>query len=45
VLIVPAMNDRMWAHQQTRANVAHLQAIGYSVLEPNEGPLAVGEGA
>ena len=45
VLIVPAMNDRMWAHQQTRANVAHLQAIGYNVLQPNEGPLAVGEGA
>lgn len=45
VLIVPAMNDRMWAHRQTRANVAHLREIGYTVLEPDEGPLAVGEGA
>jgi phosphopantothenoylcysteine decarboxylase/phosphopantothenate--cysteine ligase len=45
VLIVPAMNDRMWAHPQTRANVAHLRSIGYNVLEPDEGPLAVGEGA
>jgi len=45
VLIVPAMNDRMWAHRQTQANVAHLRAIGYTVLEPDEGPLAVGEGS
>ena len=44
VLIVPAMNDRMWAHHQTRANVAHLRDIGYRVLEPDEGALAVGEG-
>jgi phosphopantothenoylcysteine decarboxylase/phosphopantothenate--cysteine ligase len=45
VLVVPAMNDRMWAHAQTRANVAHLRALGYTVLDPDEGPLAVGEGA
>jgi phosphopantothenoylcysteine decarboxylase/phosphopantothenate--cysteine ligase len=45
VLFVPAMNDRMWAHPQTRANVAHLRGIGYHVLEPDAGALAVGEGA
>jgi phosphopantothenoylcysteine decarboxylase/phosphopantothenate--cysteine ligase len=45
VLIVPAMNDRMWAHAQTQANVAHLGQIGYTILEPDSGPLAVGEGA
>jgi phosphopantothenoylcysteine decarboxylase/phosphopantothenate--cysteine ligase len=45
VLIVPAMNDRMWAHGQTQANVAHLRSIGYTVLEPDAGNLAVGEGA
>ena len=45
VLIVPAMNDRMWAHRQTRANVIHLRELGYTVLDPDEGPLAVGEGA
>jgi phosphopantothenoylcysteine decarboxylase / phosphopantothenate---cysteine ligase len=45
VLIVPAMNDRMWAHRQTQANVAHLRTLGYTLLEPDEGPLAVGEGA
>lgn len=45
VLIAPAMNDRMWAHPQTRANVAHLRdAIGYRVIDPDVGPLAVGEG-
>jgi phosphopantothenoylcysteine decarboxylase/phosphopantothenate--cysteine ligase len=45
VLIVPAMNDRMWAHRQTRENVAHLREIGYAILEPDEGNLAVGEGS
>jgi phosphopantothenoylcysteine decarboxylase / phosphopantothenate---cysteine ligase len=45
VLLVPAMNDRMWANAQTRRNVAHLRDLGYGVLDPDEGPLAVGEGA
>ncbi len=45
VLLVPAMNDRMWSHPQTGANVAHLRTLGYRVLEPAEGDLAVGEGA
>jgi phosphopantothenoylcysteine decarboxylase/phosphopantothenate--cysteine ligase len=45
VLIVPAMNDRMWAHPQTVLNAAHLREIGYSVVDPDEGPLAVGEGS
>lgn len=45
VLMVPAMNDRMWAHGQTQANVAHLETLRYQVLEPDAGPLAVGEGA
>jgi phosphopantothenoylcysteine decarboxylase/phosphopantothenate--cysteine ligase len=45
VLFVPAMNDRMWAHAQTQRNAAHLRDIGYSVLEPDVGMLAAGEGA
>jgi phosphopantothenoylcysteine decarboxylase/phosphopantothenate--cysteine ligase len=45
VLIVPAMNDRMWAHNQTQANVSRLRAIGYTVVDPAAGPLAVGEGS
>jgi phosphopantothenoylcysteine decarboxylase/phosphopantothenate--cysteine ligase len=44
VLIAPAMNDRMWAHGQTTRNVAHLRELGYQVLDPEVGPLAVGEG-
>jgi phosphopantothenoylcysteine decarboxylase / phosphopantothenate---cysteine ligase len=45
VLLVPAMNDRMWAHPQTMRNVAHLREIGYTVVDPDHGELAVGEGA
>jgi len=44
VLLVPAMNDLMWAHPQTQANVAHLRSLGYQVLEPEAGMLAAGEG-
>ncbi|HET9004564.1 MAG TPA: bifunctional phosphopantothenoylcysteine decarboxylase/phosphopantothenate--cysteine ligase CoaBC [Gemmatimonadaceae bacterium] len=45
VLLVPAMNDRMWAHPQTALNAAHLREIGYTVVDPDDGPLAVGEGS
>jgi phosphopantothenoylcysteine decarboxylase/phosphopantothenate--cysteine ligase len=44
VLLVPAMNDRMWAHPQTRRNVEHLRGLGYHMLDPEEGVLAAGEG-
>ncbi len=40
VLLVPAMNDRMWAHPQTAKNVGHLRSLGYTVLDPEAGPLA-----
>jgi len=45
VLIVPAMNDRMWANSQTQRNVEHLRELNYTVIDPDEGPLAVGEGS
>ncbi len=45
VLVIPAMNDHMWAHPQTRQNIAHLQSIGYHVVPPDDGPLAAGEGS
>ena len=45
VLVVPAMNDRMWAHAQTQANAAHLRTLGYTLLAPDDGMLAVGEGS
>jgi phosphopantothenoylcysteine decarboxylase/phosphopantothenate--cysteine ligase len=44
VLVVPAMNDHMWAHPQTQTNVSRLREIGYRVLDPDEGALAAGEG-
>ncbi|MBX9928571.1 MAG: bifunctional phosphopantothenoylcysteine decarboxylase/phosphopantothenate--cysteine ligase CoaBC [Gemmatimonadaceae bacterium] len=40
VLLVPAMNDRMWDAASVRANVAALRSRGYHVLEPDTGPLA-----
>ena len=46
VLLCPAMNDGMWAHPQTQANVRHLRdTIGYAIAGPATGPLAFGEGA
>ena len=45
VVVCPAMNDRMWAHPQVRANATHLHdAFGYEIVGPAVGPLAVGEG-
>ena len=44
VLLVPAMNDQMWAHPQTRRNVGHASELGYRVLDPEAGALAAGEG-
>lgn len=43
VLVFPAMNDRMWAHPQVSRNVTHLRELGYTVVDPDEGPLAEGE--
>jgi len=45
VLLVPAMNDRMWSHAQTARNVEQARSLGYQVMNPADGPLAVGEGS
>ena len=46
VLICPAMNDRMYAHPQTQANLRHIQeSLSYRVAGPGTGPLAAGEGS
>ena len=45
VMMVPAMNDHMWAHPQTERNVAHLRELGYQIVNPDEGMLAAGEGS
>ena len=43
VVVVPAMNVRMWQHPATIRNVERLRADGITVLEPDEGPMACGE--
>lgn len=42
VVVAPAMNDNMWAHPATRANVAVLKSRGVSCVEPGAGELACG---
>lgn len=44
VVLCPAMNDRMYRHPQTRANLERLGQIGYRIAGPAVGPLAWGEG-
>jgi len=40
VLLAPAMNDNMWAHQLVQQNVSRLREAGYVVVEPDVGALA-----
>lgn len=40
VLIAPAMNDAMYAHPATRANLARLGEFGYEIVDPDYGFLA-----
>ncbi len=42
VLVCPAMDEDMWEHELTQANVRRLADIGYRVLPPEEGELASG---
>lgn len=45
VLLAPAMNDRMFAHPQTVRNLEHCRdVLGYRIVGPTTGALAVGEG-
>ena len=43
VMIVPAMNVRMWEHPATQRNLATLRGDGILVVGPDEGPMACGE--
>ncbi|MEL6825542.1 MAG: bifunctional phosphopantothenoylcysteine decarboxylase/phosphopantothenate--cysteine ligase CoaBC [Pseudomonadota bacterium] len=43
VLMVPAMNVRMWEHAATQRNVETLRSDGVSVMDPDEGAMACGE--
>lgn len=40
IVVAPAMNNRMWAHPATQANVALLRERGVVIAEPGTGRLA-----
>jgi phosphopantothenoylcysteine decarboxylase/phosphopantothenate--cysteine ligase len=42
VLIVPAMDEDMWKHPATAANIARLQSFGNRIIPVEEGELASG---
>lgn len=43
VVVAPAMDGEMYGHPATQANVATLEGFGYTVVEPEVGPLASGQ--
>ena len=43
ILLVPAMNVRMWIHKATQTNKGKLQDFGYLFLGPEKGEMACGE--
>ncbi len=43
VTLAPAMNNRMWAHPATQANLATLRTRGVQVIGPDDGAQACGE--
>ncbi|MDA9180829.1 bifunctional phosphopantothenoylcysteine decarboxylase/phosphopantothenate--cysteine ligase CoaBC [Pelagibacteraceae bacterium] len=43
ILLVPAMNVRMWLHKATQANLKVLQDFGYLFIGPEKGEMACGE--
>lgn len=42
VILAPAMNNNMWDHPATRANLELLRSRGHSIVEPGDGFLACG---
>ena len=43
ILLVPAMNVRMWLHKATQSNLKILQDYGYLFVGPEKGEMACGE--
>ena len=43
IILVPAMNVRMWLHKATQKNLKILQDYGYSFIGPEKGEMACGE--
>jgi phosphopantothenoylcysteine decarboxylase / phosphopantothenate---cysteine ligase len=43
VLVAPAMNEAMYLHPRTQANIAALKALGVEFVDPDKGYLACGD--
>ena len=43
IILVPAMNVRMWSHKATQENCKKLITYGYKFIGPTEGQMACGE--
>ena len=43
ILLIPAMNVRMWLHKATQSNLKTLQDFGYLFIGPEKGEMACGE--
>ncbi len=43
VVVAPAMNEAMYLHPQTQANIARLKSLGVEFVEPDKGYLACGD--
>ena len=43
ILLVPAMNVRMWLHKATQKNLRTLYDYGYQFIGPEKGEMACGE--
>ncbi len=43
IILVPAMNVRMWLHKATQRNLKILQDFGYHFIGPEKGEMACGE--
>ncbi len=43
ILIAPAMNEAMYLHPRTQANIARLRALGVEFVDPEKGYLACGD--
>lgn len=42
LLLFPAMNSNMWANPATKRNMQRVLEMGYTLIDPDEGPLACG---
>ena len=42
VILVPAMNVRMWSHKATQENILRLKNFGYELVGPEIGDMACG---